>query len=312
MPKSLDEALVIGISSRALFDFEEENKIFEDDSLSPEEREQKYMALQHERLHHPAHPGVGFHLCQKLLQFNEEGQHRTEIVILSRNDPISGSRAFQSAKHHGLNITRGAFTTGEDPWGYLKPFRVSLFLSANPFDVRSALEQSIPAANVSPRKTMEDPHPRELRIAFDGDSVLFSDEAERKYKERNLLADFMEHESAHVERPLPAGPLQPFLMRLHELRSGLPADFPIRIKTALVTARGAPAHERALNTLRSWDVRLNHAIFLDGLPKTEFLQSFHPDFFFDDQLGHITPAAEHLSAGHVPYGVANEPAIDVK
>ncbi|HLJ57339.1 MAG TPA: 5'-nucleotidase [Chthonomonadaceae bacterium] len=302
MPASLDNTLVVAISSRALFNFEEENKLFEQGD------ESAYMDLQWRRVDNIASPGVGFNLCRKLLALNESPDNvkRTEIVVLSRNDPISGLRVFKSAAHHGLAVTRGAFLRGGDVYPYLAPFRATLFLSADPADVKHALDERIPAATVQARTANEDKHPFELRIAFDGDSVLFSDEAERVFRAQQL-AGFRQHEAEHAGDPLPAGPIQPFLLALHKLQSSLPTDSPMKIKTALVTSRGAPAHERALRTLVEWRVSVDNAFFLDGLAKTEFLNIFSADFFFDDQLAHVDPAAQFVGTGHVPYGIANAP-----
>jgi 5'-nucleotidase len=301
MAKSPKNVLVVAISSRALFDFEEENLIFDAGD------EASYMAMQLDRIEVPANPGVGFNLCRKLLSLNpaDPGENpRTEVVVLSRNDPISGLRVFKSAEKHGINVTRGAFLRGGNPYPYLEPLCASLFLSANPADVAEALKLNFPAANVFPRTAGDDPHPNELRIAFDGDSVLFSDEAERIYKEHKM-SGFVEHETTKVKEPLPAGPLKPFLTGLHKLQVDPPLGSPITIKTALVTARGAPSHERALRTLMAWGVEVNQAFFLDGWPKTGFLEKFQPDFFFDDQLGHIELAKATVPSGHVPYGIAN-------
>lgn len=305
MAKTLENILVIAISSRALFDFEEENKIFDDGSGDYCEREARYMKLQLERWEIPAKPSVGFQLCRKLLSMNSDGIKRTEVVVISRNDPISGARVFKSAEYHKLALTRGAFVRGDDPFLYLDPFKAKLFLSANPLDVKKALALNIPAATVFPRAVGNDSHPNELRIAFDGDSVLFSDQAERVYKEQKLEA-FMTHEVQNASLPLPPGPLQPFLSALHSLQNTLPEGSECRIKTALVTARGAPAHERALKTLLHWGIQVDQALFLDGLEKRPFLDVFQPDFFFDDQLTHIEPAKDTTPSGHVPYGVANE------
>ncbi|MBS1703684.1 MAG: 5'-nucleotidase [Armatimonadetes bacterium] len=302
MAKSPENCLVVAISSRALFNFEEENLVFDAGD------EETYMKTQLDRLDIPASPGVGFNLCRKLLGLNPEdatAQPLTEVVVLSRNDPISGLRVFKSAEHHKIGVTRGAFLRGGNPYPYLEPLCATLFLSANPADVSEALKLNIPAANVFPRDVGHDPHPSELRIAFDGDSVLFSDEAERVYQ-HSKMTGFMAHESAKASEPLPAGPLKPFLSALHKLQKSLPNSCPISIKTALVTARGAPSHERALRTLMSWGVEVDNAFFLDGWPKTGFLEKFQPDFFFDDQLRHIDPAKALIPSGHVPYGIANE------
>ena len=297
MSASLDGQLVVAISSRALFDFEEENKVFEQGD------DRAYMALQLARLEEPARPGVAFSLVRKLLAFNDEQTRRVEVVILSRNDPVSGMRAFRSAKHYGLPIQRGSFTRGAPPWRYLRPLKANLFLSAHLSDVRAALDAGVPAAQVYPLSALaSDAHPTEVRIAFDGDAVLFSDEAERVYQAKGLSA-FQQHEVEHAARPLLAGPFKPLLGALHRLqRESTPT---MRIRTALVTARSAPAHERAIRTLIDWNVEIDEAMFLGGLPKGEFLREFEPDFFFDDQTGHIESAALHVPSGHVVSGVRN-------
>ncbi len=302
MPTSLEGRFVVAISSRALFDFEEENRLFEaaDDGA--------YMQLQLQRLEQPARPGVAFSLVHKLLAFNrtapgEPAAPRVEVVILSRNDPVSGMRVFRSAQHYGLPIERGVFTRGQSPWRYLKPLAAHLFLSANEADVRGALDAGVPAARVATHSAhASDAHPDELRIAFDGDAVLFSDEAERVYQAQGLPA-FQHHERERAATPLAPGPFKPLLEALHRLQRA-PADG-MRVRTALVTARSAPAHERAIRTLMQWQVEVDEAMFLGGLPKGPFLREFEPDFFFDDQTGHIESAAGHVPAGHVAAGIAN-------
>lgn len=300
----LENAVVIAVSSRALFDFEEENGLLnaEDDS--------GYIDLQLKRLDKPAKQGAAFPLIQKLLRINENTEsnssdQKVEVVLLSRNDPISGLRVFKSAQAHSLKIERGFFTRGREPYGYLKPLRAKLFLSANQDDVRAALDAGLPAARVIPRLPGEDAHPDEIRIAFDGDGVLFSDEAERVYAEAGLDA-FQAHESKKIETPLPAGPLWPLLEALHKLKSMQSKTARVRIRIGLFTARSAPAHERAIRTLISRQIRIDEAAFLGGLPKEPYLAEFKPDIFFDDQVGHISGAASVTSVGHVPYGVRNQ------
>jgi 5'-nucleotidase len=301
MPASLDGRLVVAISSRALFDFEEENLVFEGND------DRAYMQLQLQRLEQPARPGVAFSLVHKLLAFNgpadDPPRRLVEVVILSRNDPVSGMRVFRSAQHYGLAVERGVFTRGESPWRYLKPLNAHLFLSTNEADVRSALQAGVPAARVFPHaRRASDAHPNEVRIAFDGDAVIFSDEAERVFQLSGLDA-FQSHERDHAITPLAAGPFKPLLEALqrlqHEPSTGM------RVRTALVTARSAPAHERAIRTLMDWHIEVDAAMFLGGLPKGEFLREFEPDFFFDDQTGHIENAASHVPAGHVASGVSN-------
>ncbi len=297
MPANLDGQLVVAISSRALFDFEEENQFFEAGN------DRDYMALQQTRLDQPAKPGVAFSLVRKLLAFNSEGAPKVEVVVLSRNDPISGMRVFRSATHYGLNIQRGVFTRGESPWRYLRPLKAQLFLSANEADVRSALQAGVAAARVLPLSAhASSAHPQELRIAFDGDAVLFSDEAEQVFQREGLDA-FQSHEITHANTPLPAGPFKPVLQALHRLQQE--GGGGMKVRTALVTARSAPAHERAIRTLMDWRIEVDEAMFLGGLAKGEFLREFEPDFFFDDQAGHIASAAAHVPAGHVSAGITN-------
>ena len=296
------DRLVIALSSRALFDFEAENKVFEGGD------DRAYMHLQLARLDQPAPPGVAFSLARKLLAFNAgAAQPRVEVVILSRNDPVSGLRVFRSCQHYGLAVERGVFTRGESPWRYLGPLNAQLFLSANEADVRSALAAGVPAARVSPlSRQASAAHPQELRIAFDGDAVLFSDEAEQVYQRDGLLA-FQQHETSQAATPLAPGPFKPLLQALLRLHQAGQASG-MRVRTALVTARSAPAHERAIRTLMDWQIEVDEAMFLGGLPKGAFLREFEADFFFDDHPRHIESAAHHVPAGHVASGVTNRPA----
>jgi 5'-nucleotidase len=299
LPYSVEGKLVVAISSRALFDFEEENRVFESDG------EPAYIALQYARLDVPARHGVAFPLVKKLLAFNTPGQQRVEVVVLSKNDPVSGLRVFRSAKQAGLNIERGVFTRGRSPYHYLDPLKANLFLSANEADVMGALEAKVPAARVYPESTQAaSRHADEVRIAFDGDAVLFSDEAEQIYQ-RDGLDAFTRHETARALQPLPPGPFKPLLEALHRLQAASGKEVPVKVRTALVTARSAPAHERAVNTLMQWNISVDEAMFLGGLDKGAFLKSFEPDFYFDDQRGHIDSARAYVAAGHVPFGVRN-------
>lgn len=308
MSASLQNQLVVAISSRALFDFEEENNVFDADDAAA------YRAVQRQRLEVPAAPGVAFSLVRKLLAFNTPEQARVEVVLLSRNDPVSGLRVFRSCQAHGLpSIQRGVFTQGRDPFGYLRPLGAHLFLSANEADVRQALHLGYPAARVLTESAQAgNAHPQEVRIAFDGDAVLFSDEAERVFQAQGLDA-FQRHESDKASQPLPDGPFKPLLDALHRLQqasnsNGNGSSSGMRLRTALVTARSAPAHERAIRTLMNWNIAIDEAMFLGGLPKGEFLREFEPDFFFDDQTGHVDSAARHVPAGHVSSGISNLPA----
>ena len=297
MATNLDGQLVVAISSRALFDLEEENRVFEQSD------DREYMKLQLERLEEPAKPGVAFSLVKKLLAFNTDIK-RVEVVMLSRNDPVSGLRVFHSADVNKLPLERGVFTRGREPWRYLAPLQANLFLSANQEDVRAALALGFPAATVATHSVQaKENYPNEVRIAFDGDAVLFSDEAERIYQKAGLGA-FEKHERKRAAKPLPAGPFMPLLKALNNLQqAGIPH---MKIRTALVTARGLATAQRAIRTLMDWNIEVDEAMFLGGLAKGEFLREFEPDFFFDDQTGHVNSAAQHVPAGHVASGVSNQ------
>ena len=302
MPVTLQDKLVVAISSRALFDFEEENRLFDAGD------EQAYMRRQLDLVHQPARPGIAFPLVRKLLAFNTPEVQRVEVMMLSRNDPASGMRVFASAKAADMHIERGVFTRGRDPFSYLRPLGAHLFLSANEVDVRRALSIGFPAARVMDDSTPAgDRYPQEVRIAFDGDAVLFSDEAERVYQQGGLPA-FLRHEVSHAATPLAEGPFKPLLVALHRLQQQADSSQTMRIRTALVTARSAPAHERAIRTLLEWGIAVDEAMFLGGLEKGPFLREFEPDFFFDDQTGHVNSAARHVPAGHVSSGISNPDA----
>ncbi|MFC6282660.1 MULTISPECIES: 5'-nucleotidase [Polaromonas] len=297
MATNLDGQLVVAISSRALFDLEEENRVFEQSD------DRAYMKLQLDRLDQPAKPGVAFSLVKKLLAFNTDAK-RVEVVMLSRNDPVSGLRIFRSAEVNKLPLERGVFTKGRAPYDYLRPLQANLFLSANPQDVRAALNAGFAAATVATHAAhAKNSYPNEVRIAFDGDAVLFSDQAERVFQKDGLDA-FQKHERKLASKPLPPGPFMPLLQALHRLQqAGTPH---IRIRTALVTARGLATADRAIRTLMGWNIEVDEAMFLGGLAKAEFLRDFEPDFFFDDQTGHVDAAAQHVPAGHVASGVSNQ------
>lgn len=301
MPADLTDTLVIAISSRALFDLEEGHRVFREEGL------EAYSRYQVEREDQPLAPGIAFPLVRKFLHLNQiaadRDTPRVEVILLSRNSADTGLRVFNSIEHHGLGITRAAFTNGQSPHPYVEPFGADLFLSAEPADVRAALEAGFAAATIVP-STASESDSGQIRIAFDGDSVLFSDEAERVFKEQGLEA-FSKAEKAAARQPLSIGPFKNFLDGIHRIQAEFASDVsPIR--TALVTARSAPAHERVIRTLRSWGVRIDEALFLGGLDKSEFLKAFQADFFFDDQAGHCDSASRRVATGHVPHGVANE------
>ena len=292
------DKLVIAISSRALFDLSEAHRVYEEQGL------EAYAQYQIANEQNPLEPGQAFAVVRKLLGLNDYlvDPQGVEVVLLSRNSADTGLRIFNSIEHYGLPITRAAFCGGESPWRYIHAFGCQLFLSAEAADVRKALENNVAAATLVSRKRSEG-ETGQLRFAFDGDAVLFSDEAERVYKTEGLEA-FTASEKKSRHEPLQGGPFKNFLAALQRLQAAFPAsEAPIR--TALVTARSAPAHERVIRTLRAWDIRIDESIFLGGLTKTEFLRAYQADVFFDDQQTHCNLAADHMTTGHVPHGVAN-------
>lgn len=304
MSTQLNDSLIVAISSRALFDLSESHAVYESGGVEEYQRHQ----IDHED--DLLQPGVAFELARKLLRLNEASRQHVEIVLLSRNSADTGLRIFNAISHYKLGITRAVFTSGRDTSRYVPALGTHLFLSADPEDVRHALESGHAAATIVPHRgaidVVDSVVPQdddELRIAFDGDAVLFSDEAERIFQAQGLDA-FTASEARAAETPLGGGPFKNFLAALHRIQTDFPRDRqPIR--TALVTARSAPAHERVIRTLRAWGVRIDEALFLGGLDKAEFLRAFGADIFFDDQRRHVDSASRVVPAGHVPHGISN-------
>ncbi|MGH8162387.1 MAG: 5'-nucleotidase [Gammaproteobacteria bacterium] len=296
-PSPAPRPLTVAISSRALFDLEASHEVYVEQGLAAYA---DYQVTHEEEL---LEPGVAFALVEKLLRLNDPEHRRTNVILLSHNSADTGLRIFRAIEYYGLDITQAAFTNGRSPYHYVAPFTADLFLSADPQDVTRALDEGMAAATIIPAHVAPAQGPQ-LRIAFDGDAVLFSDEAERVFREGGIAA-FSESEKARARKPLAGGPFKNFLAALHRIQS----DFPIErspIRTALVTARSAPAHERAIRTLRAWNIRVDEALFLGGLGKAPFLKTFGADIFFDDQRRHCEVASDLVATGHVPHGVANE------
>lgn len=297
MKEAAVEKLVIAISSRALFDLNDSHKVYEEQGLE---------AYQHYQIAHedePLAPGDAFGLVNKLLNLNKlVDDSRVEVILLSRNSADTGLRVFNSISHYGLDITRAAFCGGDSPYRYIAAFNCHLFLSTDGSDVRQALERGIAAATILPsqKKVTQE---GQLKFAFDGDAVLFSDEAEKIYKASGLEA-FTASERLAANQPLSGGPFKPFLAALQHLQMAFaPGASPIR--TCLVTARSAPTHERVVRTLRAWNIRIDESLFLGGMDKGAFLNAYDADVFFDDQEAHCDSARSHVATGHVPSGVAN-------
>ena len=293
--------LIIGISSRALFDLDESHEIYKKEGLKP------YADYQIDNENKTLAPGQAFNLVQKILKINDlyEKSDRVEVILLSRNTSDTGLRIRNSIEDHNLNISRAAFCGGESPHRYVKDFGVHLFLSSSLEDVKLAIESNVAAATIISR-SLENQRKSEsslLKIAFDGDAVIFSDESEKVFHEKGLEA-FIENE-VNAETVLKEGPFKSFLVELNKIQN----DFEINqcpIRTALVTARSAPSDKRVIKTLRQWGVRIDESLFLGGMEKNKFLESFDADIFFDDQRKHIMGAIETTTSGHVPYGIKNE------
>ena len=293
--------LIIGISSRALFDLDESHKIYKDEGLK------SYANYQIDNENKTLKPGQAFNLVQKILRINDlyEKSDRVEVILLSRNTSDTGLRIRNSIEDHKLNISRAAFCGGESPHRYVRDFGVHLFLSSSIEDVKLAIKSNVAAATIISR-SIENQKKSEsnlLKIAFDGDAVIFSDDSEKVFQEKGLQA-FIDNE-VNSKSALKEGPFKSFLVELNKIQN----DFAINkcpIRTALVTARSAPSDKRVIKTLRQWGVRIDESLFLGGMEKNKFLQSFDADIFFDDQKKHIMGAIESTTSGHVPYGIKNE------
>ena len=293
--------LIIGISSRALFNLDQSHEIYEKEGL------ESYRDYQIANEDKTLEPGEAFGLVKKILGINSlyKDENRIEVILLSRNTSDTGLRIRNSIEAHGLNISREAFCGGESPHRYVKDFGVHLFLSSSFEDVKLAIESNVAAATIIPRDGEANLHSEngQLKIAFDGDAVIFSDDSEKVFHEKGLDA-FIENE-VKATSLLKEGPFKSFLVELNKIQN----DFDINecpIRTALVTARSAPSDKRVIKTLREWGVRIDESLFLGGMSKQHFLKSFQADIFFDDQKKHIMDAIETTASGHVPYGIKNK------
>jgi 5'-nucleotidase len=281
MAYSLDDKLVVAVSSRALFDLESENQIFEEQGI------EEYYKYQLQNENTPLNEGTGYRLIKNLLGINKHfNSKQVEVIILSKNNAATSLRITNAITTHNLDITRTGWTSGADISKYLKAYKVDLFLSADDNDVISAIKGGISAAKILPSKSdINRSSSEQVKIAFDGDAVLFSEESELIYKKDGLKA-FEEHERKNKNNPMKQGPFAKLLFTIAKLQNQFQGTkSPIR--TALVTARSAPAHERVIKTLAIWDVRIDEAFFLGGSQKYEILEAFEADIFFDDQDIHL-------------------------
>lgn len=296
MSLKLDDKLVVGISSRALFDLEEENAIFENNGL------EAYSEYQLDHENDVLKPGTAFPLIKALHKLNSDGHYLTEIIVMSKNSANTSLRIFNSIEHYKLDISRAALVGGAHIAPYLNAFKTDLFLSANDADVQEAINANIASGIICDHTNLPidtEFAAEQIKIAFDGDAVIFSDESERIYQEMGLKA-FAEHEQENAKSPLPDGPFAKLLRTISYIQKEYQKDI-VPIRTALVTARNAPAHERVIRTLRAWNVRIDEAFFLGGIEKSEVLKAFGANIFFDDQAVHTEPASKLVPSARVPY-----------
>lgn len=311
MPYELDHRLVVGVASSALFDLRESQAVFDEHGL------ERYREHQLENLAGTLPPGVAFPFVQRLLALNDlaPDDPLVEVFVLSKNDPTTGLRVMRSVEDHGLDIKRAVFTAGEAPLAYIRPLNITLFLSGSADDVRTATAQQLPAGEVlgSSAVHTDDGEPgATLRVAFDFDGVLADDEAERVWRTQGPDA-YIAYESERRAEPLQPGPLRDFLLGLgriqaveRERNAEDPAYTP-RVRVSVVTARQAPTHERAVQTLRSWGVEVNDGFFLGGVSKDRVLRTLKPHIYFDDQRTHLDPLDGVVARVLLPYGIANTP-----
>lgn len=314
MPFKLEDRLVIGVASSALFDLSKSDAVFRSQG------EAHYRRYQETNLARPLGKGIAFSFVKRLLSLNNlspkpEDDPLVEVVLLSRNDPETGLRVMKSIKHHKLKITRAIFMQGKSPYEYIPALNISLFLTGNKTDVEEAIKSGFPAGHVLKSAIIDDEHDDNLRIAFDFDGVLADDESETVMERTKDLAKFHAHETKYVLQPHNPGPLKEFLVRISKIQSVEEArkkrepNYKNRLRVSIVTARNAPSHERALNTLKSWGVMANDAFFLGGIEKGKVLGVLRPHIFFDDQSGHLASASSVVPSVHIPFGVKNASTI---
>jgi len=311
MPFPIEQKLVIGVASSALFDLSESHQVYLDRGADA------YRAWQEQHLDTILGKGVAFPFIRRFLNINKcfPQQAPVEVVLFSRNSPETGLRVMRSIAHHGLDISRAAFMNGKSPYPYLPAFNASLFLSANEEDVQSAIAVDYPAGLVLPSQIADEDGDLELRVAFDFDGVLADDESETVFKRNNDLGEFHAHETLHVARPHSAGPLAAMfrqlavLQRLEDEAAREDPAYRRIVRIAIITARNAPSHERVVTTLKSWGVSADETFFLGGMDKSRVLGVFKPHIFFDDQMAHLRAApGGTIPMVHVPFGVANRRA----
>lgn len=309
MPYPIDEKFVIAVASSALFDLTESDSVFQ------QQGETKYRQYQEKNLNKPFERGVAYPFVRRLLNLNRSfpQEQPVEVILMSKNSPETGERAFRSIEHYGLDISRACFTSGKPNFQYLPGFNATLFLSANRNDVHGALNNGCAAGRVLNKQYVEDDEKdKELRIAFDFDGVLASDESERIYNSAGgNMQQYFEHEKEHAGEALQLGPIGnllkkiSFFQKLEKKKAGEDKTYDRMLKTAIVTARNAPAHKRVISSLKEWEVDVDETFFLGGIEKARILKIMQPHIFFDDQMTHLEHI-DNIPAVHIPFGIANK------
>lgn len=297
MALDFSDILVIGVSSRALFNLEEENAVFEKEGIAG------FRKYQQEREDEPLRPGTAFVLVKSLLELNNQANRRiVEVVVMSRNSPETGVRMLNSINKHSLDITRVALSGGEPLAPYIEAYSIDLFLSKDDKDVQTVIDsRASAAATIYDPPTEFDPNDNRVKIAFDADAVLFSEDSEYRYKTEGMEA-FHKYESEHENEPLKEGPFAKLLIKLSKIQEHLPTSIELTpLRLSIVTARNAPSHMRVIKTLRKWGVYVDEAHFLGGLSKDKILKAFGAHIFFDDQETHLTATSKVVPSGKVPY-----------
>lgn len=308
MAYPIDKKLVVAVSSTALFDFSYEDSIFRTQGLDA------FRAYQTKNRDVLPNPGTAFSFIKNLLRINEifPEEKPVEVVILSKNHPDASLRMMDSVGKYELDISRAFFLSGGVPYPYMESINAVLFLSTDKDEVKEAVSSGYPAGYVLPFMNESfDEVDTQLRIAFDFDGVIVDDEAETVYEDGGLPL-FHHYEKLNKENPLNSGPLMPLLKRISSLQKlqkenmNKMNDPNNLIRVSIVTARNAPAHERLIATLKNYEIDTDELFLAGGIEKKNILDVLKPQIFFDDQLGHLTPASDSTPCVHIPFGIRNQ------
>lgn len=312
MAYPINRKLVVGVSSTALFNLEKESEIFNTVGLDA------YRQYQVENKGVPLEKGLAYPFVRRFLNINKvyTEEKPVEVVLFSKNSPETGVRIFNSIRHYELDISRGAFTSGQSPHKYIPAYNISLFLSTDAKDVGNAIRTNYPAGIFIKTEVIDDEDESELRVAFDFDGVIADDEAEKIYKNHGI-EKYHEYESTRAKEPHHPGLLADFFQKLsyfqklESKKQQQDKEYKKIIKTSIITARNAPAHERAITTLNKWGVTVDDMFLLGGIEKKGILEVLKPHLFVDDQKSHLDPSIKNIPLVHIPFGIANQEEIEI-